>query len=243
VTPLLSPPTGKTTGRGEKARRPRRIGIYGGTFNPVHLAHLLLAEEIRERFRLDRVLFIPSGEPPHKGGRFPEGQQRLEMVRIAIEGNGNFRALDLEVRRQGPSYTIETLRALHRRHGGRARFFFLIGMDALQEIETWHEAESLAGLTSFISFPRPGYPLEHPSGYLPASWKAGRPVATAKGISRFPLTGRTSLFLVETFTVPVSATDIRERVRRGRSIRYLVPAGVERYIRKHGLYTPSHKGG
>jgi nicotinate-nucleotide adenylyltransferase len=233
-----------STTRSRKRRtRPGRIGIYGGTFNPVHVAHLILAEEMRERFELDRVLFVPSGEPPHKKGNFPSGAQRLEMVRRAVAGNAFFSAVDIEVRRPGFSYTIETLRELRRRFPDGQDFFFLIGMDAFAEITTWHRADELLDWANFVIFPRPGFPLEDPGHYAPRAWITGSPVKTRKGIMRFPVQGRKSLFLAEAPALPVSASDIRRRVREGRSVAYLVPAAVEACIHRDRLYTTRNKGG
>lgn len=227
----------------ESRRGPARIGVYGGTFNPIHVAHLILAEEIRERFRLDRVLFVPSGAPPHKSGSFPEGRRRLEMVRKAVAGNSAFTALDLEVKRRGPSFTIETLREIRRRSGGEWELFFLIGMDAFTEITTWHRSGELLDFAHFVIFPRPGYSLEDPGRYVPREWKTEAPLRPRRGIRRIPVAGKKSLFLAETLSLPVSASAIRRRVREGRSITYLVPGAVERYIRRHDLYTTRNKGG
>jgi nicotinate-nucleotide adenylyltransferase len=233
-----------STTRSRKRRtRPGRVGIYGGTFNPVHVAHLILAEEMRERFGLDRILFVPSGEPPHKRGDFPSGAQRLEMVRRAVAGNTFFSATDIEVRRPGFSYTIETLRELKRRFPDGQEFFFLIGMDAFAEITTWHRAEELLDWAHFVIFPRPGFPLEDPGRYTPRTWVSSPPVQPRKGVRRFPVKGKKSLFLAEAPSLPVSASDIRRRVREGRSVTYLVPAAVEACIRRNSLYTTRNKGG
>jgi len=230
--------------RSKKRRsRPGKVGIYGGTFNPVHVAHLILAEEMRERFGLSRVLFVPSGAPPHKRGRFPSGVERLEMVRRAVAGNSAFSAVDIEVKRPGLSFTIETLRELRRRFPDGTEFFFLIGMDAFTEITTWHRAEELLEWTHFVIFPRPGFPLEDPGRYTPRAWKSAPPVRPRRGVRRFPVRGKRSLFLAETPSLPVSASEIRRRIREGRSVTYLVPAAVEAYIRKNGLYTTRNKGG
>lgn len=220
-----------------------RIGVYGGTFNPVHTAHLILAEEVRERMRLDRILFVPSGRPPHKSSPLPEGERRLEMVRRALRRNPFFSVLDLEVKREGRSFTVDTLRELHRRHRGRRKFFFLIGMDAFREISTWHEAGVLPDLAHFVIFPRPGHPLEDPAPSLPSSWKLEAARAERAGIKRYLLAGGRSLFTVETGIFPLSASAIRRRVRQGRSIKYLVPDTVERYIKRCSLYRQPRKGG
>lgn len=164
------------------------------------------------------------------------------MVRRALRGNPRFFVLDLEVRREGRSYTVETLRELHRRHRGRRKFFFLIGMDAFREISTWREADTLPGLAHFVIFPRPGHPLGDPGPSLPPSWDLGAPSGGRTGIIRYPLAGGGALFTVETRVFPLSASSIRRRVRQGRSIKYLVPDAVERYIQRCNLYRKSRKG-
>jgi nicotinate-nucleotide adenylyltransferase len=219
-----------------------RLGVFGGTFNPVHTAHLALAEEVRERLRLDQVLFIPSGLPPHKGTALPPGERRLEMVRLAVRGNPFFRALDVEVKRTGRSYTVETLRELQGSSRRRRKLFFLIGMDAFREITDWREADVLPGLAHFVIFPRPGYPLENPAPYLPPPWKPAAPGKSRGGVTPYPLNGGKTLYTVETGVFPLSATDLRRRVRKGRSIKYLVPDSVERYIKRYDLYREKTRG-
>jgi nicotinate-nucleotide adenylyltransferase len=220
-----------------------RLGIYGGTFNPLHAAHLMVAEEIRERLRLDRILFVPSGVPPHKGGRMPDGRQRLAMVRLAVRDNPFFLALDLEVKREGRSYTIETLQALRRRHPRPTDFFFLIGMDAFEEITTWKEADRLADHAHLVTFPRPGHPLVKPDPFLPRSWQTGRVTAWGRtGVKKIALVGKKALFTVPIETSPLSASAVRRRIRGGRSIRYLVPETVRKFIEKNNLYGQQQKG-
>jgi nicotinate (nicotinamide) nucleotide adenylyltransferase len=134
-----------------------RIGIFGGTFNPIHLAHLRSAEEVRAALRLDHVLFIPSAAPPHKrSDGLTSPAHRLAMVRLAIRGNPHFRVSTIEIERRGRSYSVDTLRALRRRIPG-ARFFFIMGMDAFREIATWKEYRSLFALSNIVVTSRPPY--------------------------------------------------------------------------------------
>jgi nicotinate-nucleotide adenylyltransferase len=203
----------------------------------------MVAEEIRERLRLDRILFVPSGVPPHKGGRMPDGRQRLAMVRLAVRDNPFFLALDLEVKREGRSYTIETLQALRRRHPRPTDFFFLIGMDAFEEITTWKEADRLADHAHLVTFPRPGHPLVKPDPFLPRSWQTGRVTAWGRtGVKKIALVGKKALFTVPIETSPLSASAVRRRIRGGRSIRYLVPETVRKFIEKNNLYGQQQKG-
>jgi nicotinate-nucleotide adenylyltransferase len=215
---------------------PARIGIYGGTFNPIHLAHLVLAEDVRERLGLERVLFVPSNLPPHKGAALPTGAERLALVRLAIRGNPGFGAVDLEVRRGGRSYTIDTLRALAGRRPGERELFFLIGMDAFAEIRTWHEADRLAEAAHFAVFPRAGHPLEDPRRHAPAAWGLAGERRLPGGLRAWRTGAGTHVWLVPTEELSISASAIRARAARGASIRYLVPAAVERVILRGGLY-------
>ena len=220
----------------------RKIGVFGGTFNPVHVAHLIVAEEIRERMDLEEILFIPAGDPPHKREEMPGGRHRLSMLRLSTAGNPFFSPLDLEVTRPGRSYTIETLRTLRSAHPS-AEFFFLIGMDAFEEITTWREADRLADHVHFVTFPRPGHPLVTLESFLPRSWKTGRVSAFGRrGIRKIALAGKKALFTVPMETPPLSASAVRRRIREGRSIRYLVPEPVRRFIEKNDLYGQQQKG-
>jgi nicotinate-nucleotide adenylyltransferase len=218
---------------------PRRIGVYGGTFNPIHLAHLILAEEVRECLGLERVLFVPSNLPPHKGETLPSGAERLALVRLAIRGNPAFGAVDLEVRRHGKSYTVETLRELAGRLGAGTELFFLVGMDAFEEIGTWHEADRLAAEAHFALFPRVGHPLADPRRYAPKAWELAAPRRFPGGVEAWRTAAGTRVFLVPTEQLSIAASTIRARVARGASIRYLVPAAVERAIARGGLYRHS----
>jgi nicotinate-nucleotide adenylyltransferase len=214
----------------------RRIGVYGGTFNPIHVAHLALAEEIRERLALERVLFVPSNLPPHKGGHLPSGVERLALVRLAIRGNPAFGAVDLEVRRHGKSYTAETLRELAGRFPAGTELVFLIGMDAFEEIAGWHQADRLAAEAHFALFPRVGHPLADPRRYAPQAWGLTAPRRLPGGGQSWRTAAGTRVFLVPTEQFSIAASKIRARIARGASIRYLVPSAVERAIARGGLY-------
>ncbi|MGD0650425.1 MAG: nicotinate-nucleotide adenylyltransferase [Verrucomicrobiia bacterium] len=202
------------------ARKRRQIGILGGTFNPIHLGHLLIAQDAMEQFGLDRVKFIPSATPPHKKY---EGNataaQRLTMVRLAIRGNARFEVDDIELRRSGTSYSVDTLTSLRRRDP-QAQFYFIIGADSLRELHRWREVERLVRLCTFVTVARPGFAL--------------RPVvdpkldaATRRRLRQHVLRGH---------ACDIASRDIRARVARGESIRYLVPDAVLQYINRHKLY-------
>ena len=191
----------------------QRIGLFGGSFDPIHLGHLILAERAVEQLGLDRLYFIPNARSPLKS-RAPgaSGADRLALVRAAIRGNPRFRAIDLELRRPSPSYTIDTVAAL-----GVARsvkLYFLIGTDAVSDLARWHRARELARRVTFAVLRRPGTPRVRPPAWVRDSVVIDAPL------------------------VEISSTDIRSRLRAKRSIRYLVPGRVETLIRKKRLYAP-----
>ena len=201
-----------------------RLGVMGGTFDPIHIGHLVAAEEARCQFELDRVVFVPSGRPPHKkGASHSPAADRLQMVRIAVEGNPFLDASDIELKRDGLSYTIDTLRAMRDTYGHGTRLYFITGADAILEILTWKDPAELLAQSSFIAATRPGFELEKLREALPA--------VTSEGAD--PLD---SVYSMEIPALAISSTDIRERAASGRPYRYMVPAGVWEYIEEKGLY-------
>jgi nicotinate-nucleotide adenylyltransferase len=197
-----------------------RLGLYGGTFDPIHLGHLILAEQCREACELDRVWLIVAGSPPHKpGGRTAVGH-RLEMVRVAIAGHPAFAASDIEAKRPGPHYSVETLEAVRRDHPDD-ELFFLIGADSLADLPTWREPERIAQLATIVVVNRPSIDEVDPAG-LPDFGPASHPLSW-----------------VSIPPVGIASSDLRRRLAEGRSIRYMVPRGVEAYIEAHGLYRPA----
>jgi nicotinate-nucleotide adenylyltransferase len=186
-----------------------RLGVLGGTFDPPHLGHLVVASDVYEGLGLDRLLLIPSADPPHKRGRVAaSAEQRLRMTRAAVAGDARFEVDDLELRRAGASYSVDTLRELRAREPG-CELYFVVGVDQLRELPTWHRPEEVARLASLVVIPREGEArLESP---YPVTW--------------LPVT-----------RIDLSATDVRRRIAEGRSIRYLVPVAVRELIEAEGLY-------
>jgi nicotinate-nucleotide adenylyltransferase len=203
--------------------RPGSIGIMGGTFDPIHLGHLAIAEEAREVLGLERVRFVPAGVPPHRpGGTVAAAEDRAAMVELAIAGNEAFEVSRAELDRSGPSYTTDTVEAFaatERAAGREPDLTFILSAETLHDLPTWHEPERLVDACRIAVVPREGYPAPDPA-WLRANFP-GRE-------TRFDVLAGPRLGL--------SSTSVRERVAVGRSIRYLVPRAIARYIDDHHLY-------
>jgi len=227
------------------AQPPRRIGLLGGTFNPIHRCHLTLAHETRQRLSLDQVLFIPTGDPPHKLaiGLAP-AEDRLAMVTLALEGEPSFAVSDIEVRRAGISYSIETVRQLQQDWGPSADLYFLVGLDAFLDLSTWRRADDLLTSCHFVVVSRTGASftdLSRMELLPPLDETALRELETGRTDSLvFELPAARRLFLLAIPPCVVSATLIREQLRLGASLDGLLPAQVESYILRKGLYRESH---
>jgi nicotinate-nucleotide adenylyltransferase len=212
------------------------IGLFGGTFNPVHLGHLRAAEEIREQRGLDRVVFIPAYEPPHKKRTGVPAADRFEMVRLAIGGNERFALSDIELRRQGSSYSFETIEHFRARCAAADELYFIMGLDAFREIHTWKHYPDIFGLCHFVVMSRPGPGLQEadPERHAPAGFgtlfsynAAGRCYEHGSGMR---------LYFCGIPLLDISSTRVREAVAAGRSVKYLVPDSVAEYILGHDLY-------
>jgi nicotinate-nucleotide adenylyltransferase len=211
-----------------------RLGILGGTFDPIHIGHLRTAEEIGPELELEKVCLIPSASPPHKTKEpVTPFDHRLTMTRLAIVGSSLLDALDLEGRRAGPSYSIETLKELHTIFKPDPDLFFILGIDAFLEINTWKEYERLFDYAHFVIISRPGYGKEMIEPFL---MKSGLEIKKNLGADSFLMKSGKTLTLKETTLMDISSTRIREMVQQGRSIRFLVPVAVGDYITEKGLY-------
>ena len=194
-----------------------RLGVMGGTFDPIHYGHLVTAEEALNQFRLDGVIFVPTGRPWMKEhGVVSPPEDRYLMTVIATASNPLFRVSRMEVDRDGPTYTVDTLRGLKAELGEGADLFFVTGADAVMEIVQWKRQNDLFALAHFIAATRPGYDIAAIESHAPTS----RPEITVMNIP----------------ALAISSTDIRTRVAAGRPIRYLVPEGVKSYVEKAGIY-------
>ncbi len=193
-----------------------RLGVMGGTFDPIHYGHLVTAEEALVQFDLDSVLFVPTGLPWMKEHEVVSpAEDRYLMTVIATASNPKFRVSRMEVDRDGPTYTVDTLRGLKEEYGAQTDLFFVTGADAIVEILAWKNHEELFDLAHFIAATRPGYDIAEIEAHAPA-----RPEIKVMNIP----------------ALAISSTDIRARVAAGRPIRYLVPEGVKSYVEKAGIY-------
>jgi nicotinate-nucleotide adenylyltransferase len=228
----------RRAGHGPAAAAPPRVAIFGGTFNPIHLGHLRAAEEVAERLGLERVLFVPSADPPHKPGGAADpvapAKLRLDWVRLAIAGNPRFEAEPLEVERGGRSYSVDTLRALGERLAPE-RPIFLIGHDAFALVDTWRDPEKIFELAHFAVIVRPGVAPGALAEWLPKRVRDDVELAS-DGRSAEHRAG-TWIRVLEIAALDVSASDLRARLRAGRSVRYLLPERVREAVMQSGVYT------
>jgi len=187
-----------------------RIGLLGGTFDPIHSGHLYLARKVLKKLSLDKIIFIPTHLPPHKiDVKITPARHRYNMLRLAIAGNKRFKASDIEIKRRGRSYSVETLRQVRKRYGDSTEIFFITGSDSLQELDKWKDLRGILRLCSFVVVKRPSFPI-----------KSLSPTFIALRID----------------AKDISSTGIRNRVREGSAINKMVPKKVRDYIKRHKLY-------
>lgn len=196
-----------------------KIGILGGTFDPIHYAHLATAEFIRGKYNLDKVIFIPSGNPPHKFWNITDKQDRFEMVVLATINNENFVVSDMEIKKDGKTYTIDTLRELKRTYP-TCELFFITGADAICDIEAWKDVAENFKLATFIAVTRPGISLLRAQDY----------------IEKLENKYNAKIINVYVPSLDISSTYIRDQLNLGKSVRYLIPENVESYIKEKSLY-------
>jgi len=186
-----------------------KIGILGGTFNPIHVGHLILAEEAREKLLLDKIIFVPAAMPPHKDNSdIAEAQHRFAMLKMALRGNNHFSVSDAEIKRQGRSYTIDTIREFKKLYPAD-ELYFIIGSDLLKYLDEWKDLGEIIKMVKFIAATRPGYPLEKIPAYI-------------------------STLAIR--AVDISAFEIRNAIKENKSFRYLIPERVFDYINRRKLY-------
>lgn len=200
-----------------------RIALYGGTFNPIHVGHLIVARSIAEQLLVDRLIFLPAAQPPHKvGATLLDGASRAEMIRLAIEGERFFEVSTLELDRAGPSYTIDTVGHFRETLGLDISLYWIVGVDSLNELDSWHRVGALVDACRIITARRPG-------------WERVDLAALESKLTDEQI-GVLESGILDTPRIEISSSDIRRRIKQNKSIRYLVPDAVEAYIRANGLY-------
>ena len=209
----------------------RAIGVFGGTFNPVHIGHLRTALEIREQLALDEMRLMPSAQPPHRAEPQVSARHRAAMVALAIEGEGGLQLDERELRRTGPSWTIETLQEMRQELGTGVSLSFCVGMDSLVNLSSWHRWQELTDWAHLIVAARPGWQM--PRDGVVAEWLSTR---RRHDLGAVRQTSHGVVVVAELTLLPVAATGLRERLQAGRSVRYLTPDSVVDYIEKHRLY-------
>ena len=199
-----------------------RLGVFGGTFDPVHLGHLILAEQCREQAKLDQVLFVPAARPPHKHNHeLTKYAQRVEMLQLAISGHAVFRIDELEKDRPGPSFTYLTLEELRQQRSG-AELYLIVGADSLNDLPQWVQPRRILELATLLVVPRPGWELAE--------------LATLQQALTLPADFPLRLQMVNAPLIDIASRDVRQRLAQGRSVRYLIPRAVEAYIADKELY-------
>jgi len=197
-----------------------KIGVLGGTFDPVHNAHLIIVEEVLKKFALMEVIFVPAGQPWLKTDHpITPAEHRLAMLCLALAGKPHFTISEMELEREGPSYSADTLAELKSRFGDKTELYFILGWDSLNQLPRWHEPARIVSLCTLVAVHRPGVP---------------RPDLTALDAKIPGISDK--VIILDTPSEDISATDIRERVKKGEDISHLAPAPVAEYIKKHNLY-------
>lgn len=202
----------------------QRIALFGGTFDPIHFGHLLLAVRAYEVLNLNRVIFIPARQPPHKNKPFASPANRLEMIRLAINSDQRFLVCDCELTRPEPSYTIDTVRHVQQSLGRDNDLFWIIGSDMLPDLNTWHKADELLDLVNIVVFTR--------AGHVHTDLSSLSQTLTTSHIKRIEAN------IIEAPFIDISSTDIRQRLAGNQSVRYFLPAPVADYIATHRIYLP-----
>lgn len=220
----------------------KRIGLFGGTFNPIHLGHVQVIREVKTGFGLDRIFIIPSALPPHKKpGSVVDAEDRLEMIRLAFSNDPNYVVSDVELKRSGPSYTIDTVRHFTFNSPGNEKFYLIVGLDAFLEVHTWKSYEDLFHLISFIVMSRtikgekstkPG--LKSLENYVNSMISKGYTFSPAQ--SSYIHEKKQSIFIFNVTPVDISSTMIRKHIKNGSPVKHLVPKTIEDYITAKGLY-------
>ncbi len=215
-----------------------KLGIFGGTFNPIHYGHLTAAEEVKGKLGLDRIIFVPSGNPPLKDKELADAKHRYKMVKLGISKNRSFAVSDIEYKKKDKSYSVDTVEMLRRIYPG-ARLYFIAGIDAFTDIPNWWQPDKLVSLADFIVISRPSFKFTGlaSSPYLKINRSILKKLDDAKlQTYKTKLKSGRDLIMLHITPVEVSATGIRKLIKRGKNIKYLLPEEVESYIITHKIY-------
>ena len=213
------------------SRDGRRVGILGGSFNPIHFGHLLLADEIVEILALDRLVFVPAAEPPHKQrGDLAPARDRFEMTALAVRSHPRFEVSDVELRRAGPSYTVDTVAALE----SQGDLHLVIGSETFLDLLSWRQPRRIVELARLVVVPRTGSAFDPESA---AAQKVLREIGAERFVGPDDVITPAAVVVVHASSLPISSSDLRARARQGRSLDYRAPEAVVAYIREHRLYT------
>lgn len=229
-----------------KNKKTHNIGIFGGTFNPIHYGHLRAAEEVLEKIRLDKIIFIPSGNPPLKNKNLADAKLRYEMVTQAISKNPRFAISDIEYKNKSKSYSVDTLSALKNLHPN-AKLYFMLGIDAFLDMPNWRQAEKLLDLTNFIVISRPSFRFAdlYQSPYMKINKGVLQDLDSERiDLYKMTLANRNQIIMLRLTPFAVSSSAIRNMIKNRKSIKYLLPEKVESYIIFNKIYSgKSYKGG
>ncbi len=195
------------------------IGVFGGSFNPIHIGHLILAESARQEFHLEKVIFIPTGDTPNKDMHYVDKIDRFHMVELAIQGNPYFEISSIEMERTGPSYTVDTIHQVKKMIGDEYKIYFLAGTDAVADLPTWKYNKKLLSICDFICASRPG-----------STDKLN------KSVSYFGELGKEKIHFLKMPELEISSTDLRRRIENNMSVTYMIPDGVIKYIKEKQIY-------
>lgn len=204
-----------------KCNNLKRVGIMGGTFDPIHIGHLVIAEEIRNKFNLDKVIFIPTGNPPHKDNKkITSARHRYIMTLLATISNPYFEVSTIEIDKKGTTYTIDTIKTLRKVCSNDVELYFITGADSILELHTWKNVGELLKLCNFVAATRPGFEV----------------AKLEKKIQEINSEYGVNIYTTIVTALQISSTEIRTRIREGRTVKYLLPEAVEKYIYKNNLY-------
>lgn len=196
-----------------------RIGVFGGTFNPIHMGHLVIADAVRDEYKLDTILFVPAYKPPHKRSGVLDGVHRYAMTELAIADNPHFQICDIEMKREGYSYSVDTIKALKEMYPEGTTFYFIAGTDTIHQLPEWKYIYELLELCEFVGATRPD----------------GTEVIDSV-IEYFGALGKAKIHRLQTPELQISSTDLRQRIAEGRTVRYMIPDAVIEYIHTHHIY-------